>query len=284
MPRSMPVSARAVRRASVVTHGRPEAVGEALARLEDCARRLDVDLVLSEEERAKHPDSGLGADGAPTLDLAIALGGDGTMLRALHRFLGSRVPVIGVNFGRIGFLTSISAESLERGLERVFAGEFRVIELGTLAVRVAGEVHTAVNDVVATSSVPGKMIELGWAVGGDSLGAQACDAMICCTASGSTAYNLSNGGPVMMWGLDAMAVSFVAPHSLHARPLVVPPGLGLEVENRTASVSVTVLVDGREVGELGTEGSLAVDVGPEKSLLAVLPDVNFFSRLRDVFL
>ena len=108
--------------------------------------------------------------------------------------------------------------------------------------------------------------------------------MICCTPSGSTAYNLSNGGPVIMRGLAAMAITFVAPHSLHARPLVVPSGLGLTVTNDTPDVPVTVLVDGHRVGELAPGQHLAVDVGVDKALLALLPEVTFFSRYRDVFL
>ena len=89
------------------------------------------------------------------------------------------------------------------------------------------------NDVVATSSTLGRMIELAWAVGGEDLGTVPCDGMICSTPSGSTAYNLSNGGPVLVRGLDALAVTFIAPHSLHARPLVVPRGLDVTVANRT---------------------------------------------------
>ena len=147
------------------------------------------------------------------------------MLRTLAQLLGSDVPVIGVNFGRVGFLASIEPDDLERDLERVFAGEYAVVELPTLEVQLNGERHVAVNDVVATSSTLGRMVELAWAVGGEDLGIVPCDGMICSTPSGSTAYNLSNGGPVLVRGLDAMAVTFIAPHSLHARPLVVPRGL-----------------------------------------------------------
>jgi NAD+ kinase len=251
----------------VVAHGRPEILGQALARVEALAADRRIELV----------------DGVE-VDLAVALGGDGTMLRALHRFLGTGVPVIGVNFGRIGFLTSIAADDLEAGLARAFAGEYKVRELATLALRLNGATHIAINDVVATSAAPGRMLELGSAVGGESLGDQACDGMICCTPSGSTAYNLSAGGPVIMWGLDAMALTYVAPHSLHARPLVVPPGLGLSVINHTPDVPVSVVVDGHHVGELAPGGSFTVDVGREKGLLALLPEVTFFTRLRDVFL
>jgi NAD+ kinase len=216
-------------------------------------------------------------------DLAVSLGGDGSMLRAFHRFLGTGVPVIGVNFGRVGFLTAIDSGELEAGLERAFTGDFRVVELPTLEVRVRDETWPAVNDVVASGSRLGRMIELAYAVGGEDLGTLPCDGLSCCTPSGSTAYNLSNGGPVLVWGLDAMAVTFVAPHSLHARPLVVPRSRDLVVTNRTDGGAVTVIVDGREVAELQTGEAFEARLGEQRSLLATLPERTFFSRYRETF-
>src|SRR2546421_2589839 len=205
------------------------------------------------------------------------------MLRALTRFLGTRVPVIGVNFGRVGFLASMHPDELEDGLARAFAGELVVVELPTLEARVEGERQAAVNDVVVTSGALGRMIELVWSIGDEDLGRQPCDGLICATPSGSTAYNLSNGGPVLVWGLDAMAITFVAPHSLHVRPLVVPHNLPLKVTNRTADGSVTVIVDGMEVGKLEPGQQVDVHLGGQKSLLATLPERTFFSRYRQTF-
>ena len=212
---------RAVKRAAVVTHGKPQAIGSALARLANVARESGVELVFAAGESEKH---GLGPDGAETsdVDIAVVLGGDGTMLRALARYLGTGVPVIGVNFGRVGFLASIERAELESGLARVFAGEYRLEDVPTLDVEVGDERRVAVNDLVIASAVVGRMIQLEWAVGGEGLGRLACDGLVCATPSGSTGYNFSNGGPVLVWGLDAMAITFVAPHSLNARPLVVP--------------------------------------------------------------
>jgi NAD+ kinase len=268
MLESKPRSADAVRRAAVVTHGRPEMIGDAVARLERTAREAGVELVDAE-------------DGRP--DVAIVLGGDGTMLRGLRAYLGTGVPVFGVNFGRVGFLTSVTGDDLESGVARVFAGDFRVVDLCTLRVSVGGRVEPAINDAVATSSRLGRMIELGWEVGGEDLGRQPCDGMICSTPSGSTAYNLSNGGPVLMWGIDAMAITFVAPHSLNARPLVVPDGVVVRITNRTPDVAVAVLADGHPIGELEREASLEIGIGEERSRLALLPDVTFFTRYHDAF-
>jgi NAD+ kinase len=275
-------SAEAVRKAAVITHGRPETIGVALERLERVAASRGVELLFSEEEATKHGRSGDHGDPADA-DLAVVLGGDGTMLRAFHRFLGTPVPVIGVNFGRVGFLASIREETLEAGLARAFAGEYVVLELATLEVETDAARWPAVNDVVCTSSTLGRMVELSWAIGGEDLGTLPCDGLICCTPTGSTAYNLSNGGPVMVWGLDAIAVTFVAPHSLDARPLVAPRGRDLVVRNRTADVNVTVIVDGRAVHELAPGEQVTARLCDERCRLATLPEATFFRRYRETF-
>ena len=261
---SPPPSPERVRRAAVVlNHG----ARAARKRLEGVAHECGVELV---------------EDGADA-DLAVVLGGDGTMLRAFHLVLGRGIPVLGVNFGRFGFLASIQPELLEEGLRRAFAGDYRVIELPTVDV-VSGNVQeVAVNDVVAGTGKLGRMVELEWAVGGEPLGEVPCDAIIVATPSGSTAYNLSNGGPVLMWGIDALAVSFVAPHSLHARPLVVPPGRDVVVTNRTRDIPLALVADGRRIGAIPPGESVTARLGERRSLLATLPDATFLTRFRSAF-
>jgi NAD+ kinase len=215
--------------------------------------------------------------------VAIVLGGDGTMLRALSRFLGTGVPVIGVNYGRVGFLTAVAGERLEDGISRVFAGEYRRIELSTVEVRVGDVRRVAVNDVVVAGGELGRMVELAYAIGDEDLGVQPCDGLICASPAGSTAYNLSNGGPVLVWGIDAMVLTFVAPHSLHIRPLVVPRGPQVVVENRTPDFDATVLVDGHAVGRLPTGAHASVRIADQRSVLATLPEVTFFRRYAATF-
>jgi NAD+ kinase len=275
------VRRESVARAAVLTHGKPGQIGAGLARLQAVAQEHGVELLFPADEAEKHdvepaPD----ANGA---DIAVVLGGDGTVLRALTRFLGTGVPVIGVNFGRVGFLSSMGRRDLEAGLARVFAGEYEVVELPTLEVEHPEGADRAVNDVVVASASLGRMIELELAVGGEELGRQPCDGIICATPSGSTAYNLSNGGPVLMWGLEAMALTYVAAHSLHARPLVIPPGSDAIVWNRTADVGAGVLVDGRQVATLDKADRAVVRIGAEHSLLATLPDATFVRRYRQSF-
>jgi NAD+ kinase len=258
-----------VRRIGVMaTPGRPEAVADAAEKVKEAAAAAGIE-VASEEE--------------PDLDLLIVLGGDGTMLRALRATLGTGTAVFGINFGRVGFLTTADGAELDEALRRALAGDLRVVELCSLEARLDGSTHAAVNDVVVTSSRPGRMVSLGWEVDGERLADQPCDGMICCTPSGSTAYNLSNGGPVMMWGLEAMAMTFVAPHSLRARALVVPRGLDVRVTNRTKDLPVTVILDGHPVADLERDHAIEVTVGPDHSRLAVLPEVTFFTRYHEVF-
>lgn len=268
----MPSGSR-VKRAAVVLHGRAEALGSGLARLEAVAKQEGVELVVAGEGTIAPGD----------VELAIVLGGDGTVLRALQRFLGTGIPVIGVNFGRVGFLSSISKDDLEIGVVRVFGGELEVVELATLEVQIGEQRFVAVNDAVVTSGELGRMVELEWSVGGEDFGRVPCDGLICSTPSGSTAYNLSNGGPVLMWGLDAMALTFVAPHDLRARPFVVPRGRDLLVWNRTADVGCVVLVDGYRVADAGPQEHVAIGLGEQRSLLGTLPDATFVRRYRQSF-
>ena len=161
-------SGSALERAAVVLHGRPEALGAGLARLELVAKEKGVELAVVDADSVVEPGSS---------DVAIVLGGDGTMLRALQLFLGTGIPVIGVNFGRVGFLSAIPRDELERGVARVFEGELEVVELSTLDVEAGGERFVAVNDAVVTSGELGRMVELEWSVGGEDFGRVPCDGL-----------------------------------------------------------------------------------------------------------
>ena len=254
-----------VERAAVVVIDR-DGADEALGRLKPVAESSGVELVDGDDA-----------------DIAIVLGGDGTMLRALARFLGKQVPVIGVNFGRVGFLTTLDAGDLETGLRRVFRGEYHTQPLATLEAQVNGDRKVAVNDVVVASDTPGRLVELGYTIGGEDLGQQPCDGLICATPTGSTAYNLSNGGPVLVWGLDAMAVTFIAPHALDIRPLVIPRETDVTITNLTTDVATTVLVDGQPIGKLAEGEAASVRIGEQHTMLATLPEVTFFTRYAATF-
>jgi NAD+ kinase len=158
-----------VKKVAVIAHGRAD-VADAVQRVEQLAQERGIEVV----------------EDSP--DLAVVLGGDGTMLRALKRFLGAGVPVIGVNYGRVGFLASMGRDDLEEGLTRAFAGEVEVVELPTLEVELGGERHPAVNDVVVHSGVLGRMVELHWAIAGEDLGTVPCDGLVCCSSGAWTRW------------------------------------------------------------------------------------------------
>jgi NAD+ kinase len=259
-----------VRRITVVPPGTPERIGDALERLARIAADCGVEVAAAD---ASGPDA----------DLAVVLGGDGTMLRALQRYIGTEVACIGVNFGRIGFLTSIPSERLEDGLRTAFAGGYEVGLLPTVEVRAGSERWVGVNDVVLASALLGRMAVVGWSVGGEPLGELGCDGVIVATPTGSTAYNLSAGGPVLGWGVDGFVVSFVSPHSLHARPMVLGRPHTVELTNRAPDVPLQVIVDGHVRATIDPGGSVQAALGAAHARLARLTGSSFFTRYRETF-
>jgi NAD+ kinase len=250
----------------VVTHGRIQRIGDAAERLRAVAERCGVELV--DDTNA---------------DLAVVLGGDGTTLRALHRYLGSEVPCLGVNFGRVGFLTSVDADQLEAGIERAFSGAYEVIDLPTLRGHDGRHDLVAINDIVLTSGILGRMVILEWSVDGTSLGEVGCDGAILATPTGSTAYNLSAGGPVLAWGTDGFVVTFVSPHSLHARSMVLGRLHHVRLRNRSIDVPVQVIVDGHTAARIEPGGHLDVRQSDDRATLARVSGTSFFRRYLETF-
>jgi NAD+ kinase len=277
----------AVARCAVITSGDAARTDEALLRVAEIAHTAGVQLVLPPDEASKHPTLSQQAvvedDPREGCALALVLGGDGTMLRALQRFLDTPTPVIGVNFGRVGFLTSLAAYELEARLPGVFAGDYERVLLPTIEVRRGPDRHVAVNDVLVTSAAHGRMAVLAWDVNGVAMGERGCDGVIVSTPSGSTAYNLSAGGPILGWGVEAMVVTFVAPHALDARPLVLAHDHSLRVRTASRGFSSRVVVDGRPLWSLEEGDEVEVRMAPERSVLATLPDRPFLQHYREVF-
>ena len=127
------------------------------------------------------------------------------------------------------------------------------------------------------------MAELAYSVEGEQLGEVRCDGLVVATPAGSTGYNLANGGPVLAWGVEGFVVSFIAPHTLTARSLVVAPGDTLQVTNRSPSEEVEVSTDARPVCALAPEATMRIRFAHQQSLLAQTPGASFYQRLRDKF-
>jgi NAD+ kinase len=272
----------------VLTHARPAETRAALLELAGLAAAHGAVLALDAEETAKHglagPVDGLAFDAPeePAVSFCVALGGDGTILRALRAYARAAVPVFGVNFGHIGFLATVEADHMREGFERALAGALDVLRLPALEVESAAGGHTALNDVALTRRIGGRVADLSYSVGGQVVGSVRCDGLVVATPAGSTGYNLANGGPVMAWGVTGMAVSFIAPHSLSARALVIAPDDVLTVHNRSRE-AIALAVDGRPIGEIAPDEVVHARFADDVAGLMQMPGSSFYRRLREKF-
>jgi NAD+ kinase len=277
------------RTATVVTHTRPAQTGPALRTLRAAAEREGVALRLDGEETRKFelsPAEGLVLD-APLSDdveLCIALGGDGTILRALRRYAGTSVPVFAVNYGEVGFLATVDPveDDLEDAFERALAGDFEVLTLPALALETPDGPQAAINDLAIHRRAGERVAQLAYSVDGEVVGSVRCDGLVLATPAGSTGYNLANGGPVLAWGVEGFVVSFIAPHSLTARARVVAPGDLLAVRNRSEG-EVDISLDGRPTGTLAPGDAVTASFLRQAADLAQVPGSSFYRRLREKF-
>ena len=282
-----PREATATKTVALLTHSQPEQTSAALRAAIELAEGA-AEVVVPESEAAKHGEAAAGAkvvdrlpDGA---DLCLALGGDGTILEALGHYADTDVPVFGINFGTIGFLAAVERGEIEEGLRHAFAGEFETLELPGLETSLSGvERPVALNDVTLIRKPHGRMAELSYRLAGEEIGHVRCDGLVAATPVGSTGYNLANQGPILAWGVEGYVVSFIAPHTLTVRPLVVAPGDSLLVSNQRGREPVDVALDGQPVTELASGDELTIGFRDGVGTLAQLPGSNFYRRMRQKF-
>ncbi len=272
-------------RVGVIGHRGYAGLPAALATLLDIAPSLGLSLQLEDElwdiveaaDRLEGPDS---------IDALFTLGGDGTLLRGA-RFLSSySVPILGINMGRLGFLTACSGDEFESGVRRFAQGDFITEErmgLEALAVDRQGIERGqwwSLNDVVLHKDGFARVVKFAVHVNGEAIGAYSADGIIVSTPTGSTGYSLSAGGPVVVPTLDSIVVTPVSPHTLAMRPLVLPPHVEIRLRAEDSPEEVLVTVDG-QVGTRFSQGeSLVVRRAPNSVLLVRFPGNTFFSRLR----
>lgn len=222
------------------------------------------------------------------IDLAVSLGGDGTMLRTVALASAKGVPVLGVNLGRLGYLTEVEPAGLRGALERFLAGEYEVEERMTLEVEIAkaggGEprVCPALNEAVVEKTVPGHTVRVGAAIAGRPFVTYAADGLLVATPTGSTAYNLSARGPILSPHLRAVVVTPVSPHMLFDRPLVLDPTESLRLEVLEPRPAVLVL-DGQSVGILEPGDAITCREGRTPARLVTFGARDFHAILRARF-
>jgi NAD+ kinase len=273
--------------AVLITHMHPPATSETVAVALTAASEASWRLLATREEAEKHGSLGEGleeVDEPPERpDLCLVLGGDGSILYALRRYARTGVPVFGVNFGTVGFLAATERRQAEEGIRRAFAGEFETLDLPGLEVRAEAGSSVGLNDITFTRRPHGRVAELSYKIADEEVGHVRCDGVVAATPAGSTGYNLANSGPILAWGVEGYVVSYIAPHSLTARALVVAPGDVLHVGNATGREPVEIAADGDPLGELAPGFEAEVCFRQGVGCLAQLPGSSFYHRIREKF-
>jgi NAD+ kinase len=282
-----PAETRSITSAAVYTHRQPQVTGDVVRMLTKAAEHAGVELRFDPDETAKHglEDTGLdtlrpnSSDGE-SVDLCIVLGGDGTTLRALRKYAGTDTPVFSINCGRVGFLATVDRGSIADGLERALSGNFEVMRLPALLLEPEGERQFALNEVSFQRGAHMNVAHISYSLAGEEVVRAPCDGLIAATPVGSTAYNLSAGGPILAWDLKGYVVSMVAPHALSARAVVAAPRDLLAVGNEGGE-AIDVVIDGMKTGALGPGERREVRFHADAVGLAQLPGSTFYGRFRE---
>lgn len=274
---------RPVRRIGTVTKEHDPRLPGVLERLSAVAAGFGAEVV---DEPV--PDGFTTAD---ELDLLVTLGGDGTLLRGARQVAGLDVPVLGVNLGRLGFLTSVSESEVEEAVAAVGAGRYRTERRRCLEASVwrhgeeVSDSWYAFNDFVIHKSGVARVTRLGLSVGTrhgerETVGSFSGDGVIISTPTGSTAYSLSAGGPIVVPGVQCILITPICPHSLAVRPLVVPADVDVRVGSVDRSAELVLTVDGQEVQPLDPDDEVRVRRSDLAISLVRLPEGSFFATLR----
>jgi NAD+ kinase len=253
-------------RLGIVGHRGYDGLADVLRRLLALEARLDLKLAF-EPNLHELGDGHARLDEPVDIDALMTLGGDGTLLRGARFLAGRQVPILGVNMGRLGFLTTCGVEDLEMAADKLACGDFRAEARMTLEARALGtdgterKRWTALNDVVLHKGGFARMLQLRVAANGESIATYAADGIVIATPTGSTAYNLSAGGPLVVPTVESILLTAISPHTLSVRPLVLPPSVEVTVRAEDGPDELLVTVDG-QVGATFTSGeTLAVRRG-----------------------
>lgn len=269
----------------VVHHQRAEAAARAhelITWLEQA--KHTVGLPIEDAETLERPDLARPDDALNRADLALSLGGDGSMLRTVGLVADSGVPVLGVNFGHLGYLTEVEPDGAQQAIERFFAGEHHVEKRQRVEVTIEGTNNAwrALNEIVVEKVDSGRTVRLGVDIAGDFFSTYAADGLIVSTPTGSTAYSLSARGPIVNPTHRALLLTPVAPHSLFDRSIVLGPTETVRIEvlpDRQAALSL----DGRVVAHLDAPQAVLCTEAAEPARLVTFGPRNFHHILKSKF-
>ena len=272
-------------RLGVVGHLGYAQIPQVLRTLGALAPTLDIELRF-ERELFALAGSGAVLDDPAKLDALLTLGGDGTLLRGARTIAPHPVPILGVNMGRLGFLTCCPAEELQQALERLARKDFhteRRMALHARVLDVAGRERQqwfALNDVVLHKGGFARVVSIRVAANGETMARYAADGVVLSTPTGSTAYSLSVGGPVVFPTLETIVVSPVSPHTLAIRPVILPSSAEVTLQSDDGPEELLVTVDG-QVGTTFAQGeTLVVCRATSEVLIIRFPGSSFFATMR----
>jgi NAD+ kinase len=239
-------------------------------------KNKDVAIIDPPRQKRTHP---------PLLDLIIVLGGDGTLLSVARLVEGLDIPILGVNLGSLGFLTEITLDELYPNLEKIFKDEFLEDPRLTLKSHVQrGETRfsqpAVLNDVIIHKGALSKLIMLEITIGGQFVTSLRADGLIIASPTGSTAYSLSSGGPIVHPSVDAMVLTPISPHMLTNRPIVVPSTAAVDVVLKTEEAGPMAMLDGQEIFLLAANDVVHVQASEKKLILIRSPHRNYYQVLR----
>lgn len=216
-------------------------------------------------------------------DLALVCGGDGTMLQAAHRLKGTGIPLLGINIGYLGFITSFDKRGLKSSIRRVLQGDFQVSERLALDVEFFNGRSTArgwaLNDVLISRGSNPHLISVSGTVGGRPLTQYRCDGLLVATPTGSTAYTLAAGGPIISPECDVLVVTPICPQALTSRSVVVGRNRVIEIHLTENSGDGEVQADGIALGSIHPGQRLRIRAADTTVPIAFLPEVDFFDAL-----
>lgn len=272
-------------RIGVIGHKGYEGVPEALRTIRSSAKSLGMHLSIEDEiGDAKTGEERL--DSPESLDALLTLGGDGTLLRGARFLKGRQIPILGVNLGKLGFLTSCQGSDVAIALSDFAGGRFvaeaRMV-LGARAVDEKGATKQewrALNDFVLHKGGFARVVRLGITVDGASLGSYACDGIVISTPTGSTAYSLSAGGPVVVPTVESIIITPISAHTLAVRPLVVPPTAEISVQADDSATELLVTVDGQVGANFRDHERLVIRRAAESVLIVRFQKTTFFEKIR----
>jgi NAD+ kinase len=244
---------------------------------------LDVEVVLEKiAAELLGNKSDIPREKIPSLvDIIILIGGDGTFLSVATQAVEAGIPVGGFNLGSLGFLTELSKDRLEENLIDIFHGRVEVSERKLLGINFKGEKYIALNDVVASKGNIARVIKLLLEIDRDHVVEFGGDGLIISTPTGSTAYSLASGGPIVSPKVNGIIITPICPHSLTFRPLVVPDHSSIKVTLKSENTEVFITVDGQTLIPMATGDEFEVSIHHKKLKMIAARDMNYFKLINE---